>query len=297
MSTLKILIAALILALMMSCGRFEKKSDAYGNFEAVDVMVAAENPGKILLFSFNEGDKVEKGQLICITDTQTLYLNRLQLLAQQKLTRTKIHNLQTQIDVQAEQKKLFDEDLARFSRMLADSAATPKQVDDLKGRIALTDKQIESLRAQFATIAAELELMDVQLKNIDLQLRKCYVHAPVGGTMLDKYMEEGEMAMAGKYVCKIADTGKMILRVYVSGSDLSELKNGQQVEVLVDSLTGAMRSLNGMVIWISPQSEFTPKIIQTREERINLVYAVKVEVKNDGRLKIGMPGEINFLKH
>ncbi|MCD4698085.1 MAG: HlyD family efflux transporter periplasmic adaptor subunit, partial [Bacteroidales bacterium] len=175
-----------------------------------------------------------------------------------------------------------------------DGAATQKQLDDITGAIDLIDSQISSIKTQYSAVLSELEVINTQVEQVEESIRKCHIYNPVEGTVLEKYAEENEITTFGKPLYKLADTREMVLRVYVSGLQLAHLKIGQEVEVLVDDDKKTNRSMTGQISWISESAEFTPKIIQTKEERINMVYAIKVRVKNDGSLKIGMPGEVNF---
>ena len=178
--------------------------------------------------------------------------------------------------------------------MIADKAATPKQLDDVNGAIDLVDKQVASINTQNAGIAEEMEVIDRQIAQVNESIRKCYIRNPVKGTVLNKYAEAGEIAAPGRTLYKIADLSVMELKVYVSGSQLPGVKQGEQAEVLIDADKKTNRKLSGIISWISPKAEFTPKIIQTKEERVNLVYGVKIRVPNDGSLKIAMPAEVNF---
>jgi HlyD family secretion protein len=182
-----------------------------------------------------------------------------------------------------------------LEKLLNDGAATQKQLDDINGALLLIDKQIESLQTQKQVIRNEAGAYDVQIEQVNEQIRKCYLRNPLAGTVLTKYAEANELVSPGKPVYKIADLTRLELKVYISGDQLTSVKLGQVVEVLVDNDKTTNRSLKGTISWISGQAEFTPKIVQTKEERVNLVYAMKVLVDNDGSLKIGMPGEVNFV--
>jgi HlyD family secretion protein len=178
--------------------------------------------------------------------------------------------------------------------MFADKAATQQQMDDINGQLNVLDKQILATNTQFQLIASEIEVVKRQLDLFNEQLRKCQVKSPTKGTVLETYLETGELATPGKPVLKMADLSNLELKVYVSGAQLPNVKLGNEVKVLIDSGAIEMQSLSGKISWISSESEFTPKIIQTKEERVKLMYAVKIVVANDGSLKIGMPGEVVF---
>jgi HlyD family secretion protein len=217
-----------------------------------------------------------------------------QLQAQQQAVATKRVNVQAQADVLKEQIDNLKITQGRIHRMFADRAATQQQADDVDGQMRVLEKQMKSTNTQFVSIDSELEVIHAQLNIAKDQLGKCFVRALTPGTVLEKYTEPGELVSPAKAVVKLGDLSQLDLRVYVSGAQLPGIKLGQEVEVLIDQDQDNNQSLKGEVSWISSEAEFTPKIIQTREERVKLVYAVKVTVKNDGRLKIGMPGEVRF---
>lgn len=279
---------------LISCKSNNKLSDAYGNFEAVQVTVSAESAGKIHFLNVEEGSQPDSGSIIALIDTTDLYLKKLQLQSQKKAVAVKKSGVISQIEVQQQQKANLMVDKNRIAKLIADKAATPKQLDDINGAIDMVNKQVASIQTQNAGIADEMEVVDRQIAQVNESIRKCYVRNPVKGTVLNKYAEAGEIAAPGRALYKIADLSVMELKVYVSGSQLPGVKEGQQVEVLIDADQKTNRKLSGVVSWISPKAEFTPKIIQTKEERVNLVYGVKIRVPNDGSLKIAMPAEVNF---
>ena len=206
----------------------------------------------------------------------------------------KTGNIASQIEVQQQQKNNLLIDKARIEKLLKDGAATKKQLDDINGSINLVDKQILSIQTQNPGVANEIMGLFKQIAQIEETIKKCHLINPIKGTILDKYMMQDELVTPGKSLYKIADLSTITLRVYISESQLSAVKLGQKVEILIDKGNKEMGKYEGVVAWISSTAEFTPKIIQTKEERVNLVYAMKVKVKNDGALKIGMPGEVNF---
>jgi HlyD family secretion protein len=185
-------------------------------------------------------------------------------------------------------------DKDRTEKLLKDNAAPVKQLDDINGKIKVIDSQIASIKTQNAAVLDELTGMDRQIDQTKDQLNRCKIVNPINGAVLEKYIEPSEITTPGRALYKIADMDQMILRVYVSGAQLPSIKIGQKVKVMIDKNEKENQDLQGIITWVSPQAEFTPKIIQTKEDRVNLVYAVKVTVKNDGRLKIGMPGEVKF---
>ncbi len=287
------LIALLFLALG-ACKNGEKKSDAYGNFEAVETIVSSETAGKLLSMEIKQGDQLEAGKLIAQIDTTELTLKKLQTESQVLASETKKQNVSAQINVLQEQKKNALITQQRISKMFADKAATQQQVDDINGQINVIDKQILSTTTQFKLIGSEMDVIARQTDLLNEQLMRCKIKSPVIGTVLETYLETGELATPGKPVLKMADLSNLELKVYVSGAQLPKVKLGNEVKVLIDSGIKEMQTLSGKISWVSSEAEFTPKIIQTKEERVKLMYAVKVVVANDGTLKIGMPGEVVF---
>jgi len=284
----------LLIIILASCNVNEDLSDAYGTFEVDQIIVSAEANGKLLAFSVEEGKNIKAGEIVAIIDTVDFVLKRKQLIAQKKAISSKIENIESQIEVQEQQKKILITDQKRIENLLKDGAATQKQLDDINGQIDLVNSQIESIKTQNTTVFTELEVINTQILQIEESINKCIIKNPISGIVLEKYAEENEITAFGKPLYKIADMQDMILRVYVSGAQLSQIEIGQEVGVLIDEDEETNKNLTGIITWISESAEFTPKIIQTKEERVNMVYAVKVKVKNDGSLKIGMPGEVNF---
>ena len=290
MRTLLFLSLILILG---ACSNNKNKPDAYGNFETDEVIVSAENNGKIILTAFKEGEKVTQGTVMAVTDTVNLVLQRNQLIAQRESVLSQKAGLYAQIAVSDQQITNVQKDQVRIKKMLVDGAATPKQMDDIDGQIALTGKQKKAYSAQIAAIEMNAEAVDAQIAVLNDKIGTSIVKAPISGIILEKYAETGELAMPGKSLYKMANVDTLILRVYISGPQLTQLKTGKAVKVMIDANEG-IKERAGTVEWVSPEAEFTPKIIQTREERVKLVYAVKIRVPNDGSLKLGMPGEIKF---
>ncbi len=289
--TYLIIIATLILG---SCSNKQETSDAFGNFEAEEIILSAESNGKLLQFDANEGDQLKKDQQLGLVDTIIPALNLKQLDVQKMAVNTRKLNIAAQLEVLEEQKKAILINKNRIEKMLGDGAATHQQLDDLMSKLNILDSQTESVKTQYALIESELEVLDSKKELLEERLKKCKIFSPVHGTVLQAYVEKGEMTIAGKPLVKVADLSSLYLKVYVSGAQLPGVKIGQQVEVLIDQDVKLNQKLSGTVTWISDEAEFTPKIIQTKEERVKLVYAVKVKVPNDGSVKIGMPGEVNF---
>ena len=286
-----------LLPILHSCMGDEEKADAYGNFEAVEVIISSEANGKLMSFKLDEGDKLEANQVIGYVDTMQLHLNKKQQQASIKAIKSKTQNVQVQIDVLQKQKVNLLREKKRIVNLLADSAATTKQYDDIVGQLDVVEKQIVARKSQLNTnnrgLLSEIYPLEVKIELIEDQIHKSVIVNPNSGTVLTKFAYENEVTTFGKPLYKIADLKEITLRAYVSGSQLAELKIGQHVKVKIDQQNG-MKDLSGQLIWISSTAEFTPKVIQTKEERVNLVYAFKVLVKNNGELKIGMPGELFF---
>lgn len=282
------------LSLLMGCSIQEEKSDAYGNFEAREIILSAQMQGELLSLDLEEGQTLEQGTTVGWIDTSMLAVKRQQLLAQKSSLAARLANIRAQEAVQAEQIDNLQTEKDRIQRMLKDEAATPQKYDNIQGQLRVAEKKLQSIRTQRQSVYAERQVLNTRLNEVQTQIEKCRITNPIKGTVLEKYLEPSEVAAPGKAIYKIADLSEMILRVYISGAQLPHIEIGQQVEVQIDENREENQSLTGTVSWISSKAEFTPKIIQTKEERVDLVYAVKVRVQNEGSIKIGMPGEINF---
>ncbi len=290
----RILVLISLAAVIQSCSDSDKVSDAYGNFEAVEVTVASESQGKVIEMKIDEGMNIDSGKIAAQIDTISLWLKYKQMEAQRSAISAKVSNILSQVAVQEEQKKNLLSEKKRIEKLLKDKAVPEKQLDDINNAISLIDKQIEAIKTQNQAVFSELDGMDYQMKQIRDQINRCYIINPVSGTILEKYIEQAEMVVPGRSLYKIANLNEIILRAYIDEKQLPGIKIGQQTKVLIDDGKGGLKELPGVITWISAQAEFTPKIIQTRDERQNLVYAVKIKVKNDGSIKIGMPGEVKF---
>ncbi|MFA4852420.1 MAG: HlyD family efflux transporter periplasmic adaptor subunit [Bacteroidales bacterium] len=285
---------ALAAVLLAACSGNNKKSDAYGTFESTEVTISSESAGKLIFFNIDEGQELKKGDTIALIDTIQLALKRDALIAQKKAASNKADYITSQIKVLEEQKKNSLVEKDRIEKLYIDGAATSQQLDNINGVIAVYDKQISSIETQHAPVLNEVDAYNKQIAQLNDQIKRSYIINPEDGTVLTKYSEANEVVVQGKALYKIADLRNIYLRVYVSGAQLSQIKLGQKVKILVDKNEKENKEYEGTIGWISSSAEFTPKIIQTKEERVNLVYAVKVKVKNDGTLKIGMPGEVLF---
>lgn len=284
----------LISALFASCNSSNKEADAYGNFESDEILISAEVSGKIISMDIEEGMALEKGDIIGVIDSVPLVLKLESLQAQRRAILSRGGNVFTQSDVLKQQKVNLEKELVRVEALLKDGAATQKQKDELVYQIQIIDKQIENVYSQNSPISAEASAMDAQIEMLLDQISRCVIKSPIDAVVLTKYVNAGEVAGAGKPLLKIANLNKMYLKAYISGSQLSEIKIGQSVKVRIDEGKDNYKTFDGTITWISSQAEFTPKIIQTKEERVNFVYAIKVLIPNDGSIKIGMPGEVIF---
>ena len=287
-----IMAGALFLILLAACDGHNHLSDAYGNFEATEVLVSAEESGRLLSLSANEGDVIHSGELMGVIDTTMLVLKREQLLASQYAMEVSGRQVDKTVAVQQAKMDVMQKELERVKAMMADEAVTQQRFDQVEGEFIIAQRQLSQIQAQKEQVGAEKKVLAAQIKALNEQVNRCRVVAPVGGTVLQKYAEAGEMTGAGKPLFKVADITFMMLRAYISGSQLDDVAIGQKVEVLIDKGEDDFHRLEGLVTWVAETAEFTPKIIQTKEERVDLVYAIKVRVANDGRLKIGMPGEV-----
>lgn len=286
------LILTFMVMVATSCNT-DKTSDAYGNFEAIETTISAEANGRILMLNLEEGSVLMQGDTVGLIDTTDLHLKRVQMMAQRSAIGSRQGNLDAQAQVYEQQKRNLEKDRNRISSLLAEQAATPKQLDDVEGAMALAQRQIVAVKSQQSGLNDEIRAIDAQIAQIEQSIKRCYITNPVKGTVLSRLAETGEVTAFGKPLYRIADLSEMELRVYISGNMLSSIKTGEKAKVLIDGPDG-LKELEGVITWISPTAEFTPKIIQTRDERVNLVYAVKLKVPNDGSLKIAMPAEVNF---
>lgn len=281
-------------ALLVSCSGNEEKNDAYGNFEATEVVVSSEVSGLVTSAPVLEGSEIVEGQMLCTIDSLQNSLKVGQLDGMREATSSKEGTIEAQIAVLQAQKQTVEKDFARISAMLKDGAATQRDFDNVSGQLSVINKQILQAKSQLAGIQGELKSITSQQSQVKDLIGKSVLKAPITGMILDKYIEKGELATPGKQLFKLANTKSLILKVYVTGAVLPKVVVGKRVVVYIDESAKSDSKLEGVVTWVSPQAEFTPKIIQTKEERVDMVYAVKVEVPNDGRLKIGMPGSVVF---
>lgn len=287
----------LLLLILAGCSRSES-FDATGTFEATEVTVSAEASGRILAFNVNEGDRIEQGQTVGTIDTVQLYLQKMQLERQIASVRSNRPDISKQVTALQEQIAQQETERTRVKRLLDDGAATTKQLDDIDASLKILNGQLEAtlstLRNNTASIDENSSSIKLQIAQVEDRLAKCRIVSPVTGTVLAKYAETGELASTGRPLMKVADLDHIYLRAYFTSEQLAALQLGQEVTVTADFGADEQYEYPGHIIWIASESEFTPKNIQTRNTRANLVYAVKIAVENDGRLKIGLYGEVNL---
>ncbi|MBQ9651671.1 MAG: HlyD family efflux transporter periplasmic adaptor subunit [Prevotella sp.] len=296
----KMMLTATALMLLASCGNNEKEYDATGTFEATETTVSAEQSGTLMRFDVNEGDKIELGKEVGLVDTTQLWLKISQMNATKAVYRSQKPDMDKQIAATRQQLVKARRDEQRYRELVADGAAPAKMLDDAISMVAVLQKQLDAqistLNTQLTTLDSQQSTVDAQVNQLRDQLQKCHIVSPVNGTVLEKYVEQGEFVATGKPLFKIADTEQMYIRAYVTSAQLKNIKTGQRAKVFADYGDGQRKEYEGTVTWISNRSEFTPKTILTDDERADLVYALKVAVKNDGYIKIGMYGEVKFIQ-
>ena len=292
----KIYVLAGVALMMAACGANEKAYDATGTFEATETTVYAEQSGALLTFSVNEGDHIEAGKEVGLIDTTQTWLKIRQLDATKEVYQSQKPDMERQIAATRQQLSKAQQDEQRYRELVADGAAPSKMLDDASSQVKVLQKQLDAQISSLSTSTRSLDKQtvaaNVQIEQLRDMLRKCHIVAPTTGTVLEKYVERGEFVAVGKPLFKIADTEQMFMRAYVTSAQLQNIRIGQHVKVFADYGDGQKKAYDGTVSWISSRSEFTPKTILTDDERADLVYAVKVAVKNDGYVKIGMYGEV-----
>jgi HlyD family secretion protein len=284
--------------LFSSCGKKQHYFDATGTFEAVEVTVSGEVAGRILSFDISEGREVAAGERVGIIDTVQLYLTKLQLMKNISSVRSNRPDIGKQIAAIGEQIAKQKKERTRVENLLKAEAATQKQLDDIISAISVLESQYVALQSSLQnnvwSVDAQSSAIEIQIAQVDDKLSKCIISSPITGVVLAKYAEAGELAVIGKPLFKVADTKRLFLRAYLTLPQLKDVELGRQVKVFADFGGDNRREYDGRISWISKKSEFTPKSIQTKDDRENLVYAVKVAIENDGYVKIGMYGELVF---
>ena len=293
----KIMICGATALMLIACGS-ENNFDATGTFEATEVVISSEVAGRIVEFDVQEGDMVTADAVIGLIDTMQLHLQRKQLVAQQSALLSSRPDIQTQVSAIREQIAKWQTERTRVSNLLKDGAATTKQLDDIDAQLSILNGQLDAtlstLNNSTASINDNVAALEAGIAQIDDRLAKCRIASPISGTVLAKYSEEGELAAVGRPMIKVADMGNIYLRAYFTSDQLSSIKLGDEVKVVADFGADEQIEYGGKITWIASESEFTPKNIQTKDSRANLVYAVKIAVKNDGRLKLGLSGKVHL---
>ncbi len=288
----------IILLSVFACNTGENGADAYGNFESDEIYVSAETSGKILEIYVDEGQSVEQGDRIARLDTTQLFLQKGQIQASVNALFDKLQDIPVQLQVFIEQEDILEREVSRLKNLVEKGAAPEKQLDDLTGQLKVVRQQKKAMQSQLSTanqgLLAEIEPMRWKIRQLEDLINRSIILSPSTGTILEQFRQKGEVTSIGMPLIKMANLETLTLRAFVSGDQLSSIKLGNFVSVRIDKPEGATQSYNGKITWIADQSEFTPKTIQTKSERVNLVYAVKIEVPNDGSLKIGMPAEVTF---
>lgn len=294
----QIQLLALAVLLLTACKNQDQGHDASGTFEAVETIVSAEASGTIKALAIEEGQTLQAGQVVGYIDSTQIYLKKKQLQAQINAVLSKKPNVNVQVAALYEQLRQAEREQKRTENLVKADAATPKQLDDVNAQVAVIKKQIaaqqSALGINTTSLNEEAVPLNVQIEQLNDQLKKCKIVNEVNGTVLVKYAEVQEGTTVGKPIYKIAAVNEIILRAYLTSTQLAKLKIGQQVQVLVDETKDTYKTYPGTLEWISNKAEFTPKTIQTKDERANLVYAVKIRVKNDGFLKIGMYADLKL---
>lgn len=298
MKPIKLFTLPVIVLLFASCSGNDNDYDANGSFEATEIIVSSQGNGQILSLNVVEGQIVQAGEVVGQLDTTQLYLQKMSLISNAQGVRAQRPNIGTQTAAIEKQIQTLQRERTRTQNLVAANAANKKQLDDINAQIEVLQKQLSAqtstLQKSSDNISAQSSALQIQVAQLEDLLEKCTIKSPISGVVLNKYAERGELAGTGSPLFKVADIENMYLRAYVTNDQLSGIKLNNKVTVRVDAGDGEMRSYSGTVSWISDKSEFTPKTIQTKNERANLVYATKIAVKNDGFLKIGMYGEVKF---
>jgi HlyD family secretion protein len=296
MKPIQIIIPMMVGAVLLACTSKNGQTDASGTFEATEILVSAQAAGTLEEFKVEEGQAVKAGQILGYIDTIQFHLKRNQLLASIEAIRSRLPDVSIQLAALEQQLATAKTERNRVGKLIESHVAPQKQADDFDAQIKILQKQISASRNSLDKTqqgaVKDIEALRAQLEQVEDMLDKSYVRSPIDGIVLVKYTEQGELASQGKILFKVADMRKLKLRVYVTADQLSKLKLGQPIKVNAEFGSKENKTYQGIVSWISDKSEFTPKTIQTRDERANLVYAVNVEVPNDGNLKIGMYGGI-----
>ena len=295
---LSLFFAILFIFGIFSCKKNKRDADAYGVFGATEITVSSESNGKVLRFNVEEGKTYQQGEEVGCIDTVQIYLQIKQLEASIAAAMARRPDLPTQVQTLYKQLETLNKEKNRLATLVAANAASSIELDKIVAQIDVTNSQIAATESNLTitnkAIMEEVEAMRFQKLQLQDALTKCHLKSPISGTVLKKYIEANELAFQGKPLFKIADLTNMFIKVYITEDMLSAVYLEQPVEIHIDMPDNEEKTIDGVVSWISSKAEFTPKMIQTKNERKNLVYAVKVSFENDGSAKIGMPGDVKF---
>jgi HlyD family secretion protein len=284
--------------LVFSCSNGNGDFDATGTFESEEIIVSSEAMGKLLMFQVEEGMQLKQNQIVGVVDTTQLHLKKKQLMSTIKAVLSKQPDISAQLAALQKQIETTEVEKKRIENLVSLDAATTKQLDDVNSQLEVLNKQYTATKSSLTItkqgIQSETLPLIAQVEQIEDQIKKSIIINPIDGTVLTRYAKQDEITSNGKALYKIANLSEMTLRAYVDGDQLGQIKLGQKVKVFVDKGEGDQKEMSGDIYWVSSKAEFTPKTIQTKDERANLVYAIKVKVINDGYLKIGMYGEVKF---
>ena len=275
-----------------SCDKGGELADGYGNFEADEIVVSSKVPGELMVFEVEEGQSYKKGTEVGLVDTIPMHLQRAELEANKRAMSSKISSVMAQLEVLKKEKANIEREHRRLVKLVDAGAATTQQLEDVEGKIQVVDSKIKSTRSQNPAIVGQVEAIEAKMSQLDNQIENSKIIIPTNGVVLHKIAEPNEFTAPGKPLFKIANINVLNLRVYLPQEQMTQIKLGQKVTIKVDGLNGEMLEFPGTISWIASEAEFTPKTIQTKETRVDLVYAVKISVANDGTLKIGMPAEL-----
>ena len=281
-----------VILTLNSCDGKGELADGYGNFESDEIVVSSKVPGELIMFDIQEGKSYRKGAVVGIVDTIPLHLQRAELLANKRAMSSKVSSVMAQLEVLKQQKENIEREHRRILKLVEAGAATTQQLEDIEGNIQVVNSQIKSTRSQNPGIIGQVEAIEAKMAQLENRIENSQIVIPTDGVVLHKIAEPKEYTAPGKPLFKMADIGELNLRVYLPQKQMTQIELGQNVTVKVDGVDGEMIALEGTIAWVSNEAEFTPKTIQTKETRVDLVYAVKIRVTNDGSLKIGMPAEL-----
>lgn len=292
MKIAEIIAVVLLMGTLSACDSSDEMANGYGNFEADEVVISAKVPGELMAFTVEEGEQYKKGTVVGYVDTIPLHLQRAELLANKRGMSSKIASVMAQLEVLKDEKANIEREQRRLVKLVEAGAATTQQLDDVNGKILVVNSRIKSTRSQNPSIIGQVEAIDAKMLQLENRIQNSEIVIPVNGVVLHKIAEAHEYTGPGKPLFKMADISELNVRVYLPQTVMTEIELNQKVTIKVDGPDGQLVSYDGVISWISSEAEFTPKTIQTKETRVDLVYAVKVRVKNNGALKIGMPAEL-----